>query len=53
MKKCTICGTELNRQTLDIDKMFSKEEADRLFNVRKDKGVCSECSITMLMLNLQ
>jgi len=53
MKNCTICGTELNKKSLDITKMLSKEEGERLFSVRRDRGICSECSITMLMLNLQ
>ena len=50
--KCKYCGSDLNEKTLDIDKMLSKEEAKRLFKVRKESGVCSECSIQMLMLNL-
>lgn len=50
--KCKYCGTDLNEKTLDIDKMFSKEEAKRLFKVRKEREVCSECSIQVLMLNL-
>ena len=50
--KCKYCGSDLNEKTLGIDKMFSKEEATRLFKVRKEREVCSECSMQMLMLNL-
>jgi hypothetical protein len=52
MKECTICKQELTDKALDIDKMLNKEEALRLKIARKASGICSECSITMLMLNL-
>lgn len=52
MKKCKLCGTILTRKSLDIDKILLKEEAERLYVIRKEKEICSECSITMLMIEL-
>ena len=50
--KCKICGTTLTKKNLDINKILSKEEALRLYKTRKERQICSECSIQMLMLNL-
>ena len=53
MKKCKICGTELNNKSLDIDKMLNKSEAKRLKKIRLNRCVCSECSMQMLMLSIK
>jgi len=53
MKKCKICKTELNNKTLGIDKMLNKSESKRLKKIRLKNGVCSECSIQMLMLSIK
>lgn len=50
--KCKVCGETLTKENLDITKMLSSEEAERLYKVRKEKSICSECSIQMIMLNL-
>lgn len=50
--KCKICGETLTKENLDITKMISKEEAKRLFKIRKERGICSACSIQMIMLNI-
>jgi hypothetical protein len=50
--KCSICRAPITEKTLDINKMFSKEEAMRLYSLRKEKQICSSCSTSYLMLNL-
>jgi hypothetical protein len=50
--KCSICGTPLTKENLDITKILSEKEAKKLYTIRKKRGVCSECSIQMIMLDI-
>ena len=52
MKKCKVCGTKLTRKSIDIDKMLNQKEAKRLEKLRLKEGLCSECSMQMLMMNI-
>lgn len=52
MKTCTICGVELTKKTLGVKNILNKEEQRKLFKIRKKSGYCSECSITLLLLDL-
>jgi hypothetical protein len=52
MKKCTICGVELNEKTIGLNNILDSEERNRLEKIRKNNGYCSECSITLMLLNL-
>ena len=52
MKKCSICNQDLTSKALDIYKMLNEEEATRLEGVRKNRGICSSCSIEMIMANI-
>jgi hypothetical protein len=50
--KCLICGSMITEKTLDISKIISKDEAMRLYTLRKEKQICSPCSTSYLMLDL-
>ena len=52
MKKCTVCGITLTASTLGIKNILNKEERDKLKKIRLNNGHCSECAITLLLLEL-
>lgn len=51
MIKCSICGAKLTENNL-VKGILNPAERARLKVVRTEKGVCSECSIQMLMLDI-
>ena len=52
MKKCNICGTTLNRGSLNVNNILKESEKKKLEKIRTKRGVCANCSIDMLMLDI-
>jgi len=50
--KCKICEVKLSSKTREINKIFDTREMRVIQSLRKDRAVCSECYIQMLMLDL-
>lgn len=49
---CSICGVKLTEKNLDINKMLSRKETKKLYSIRRKRGICSECSISMLIIDI-
>ncbi len=50
--KCQICSTKLNNKTLRMNEVFNEKERVKIKKVRKNMGLCSECFIQLLFLDL-
>jgi 5-methylcytosine-specific restriction endonuclease McrA len=52
MLKCTICGKPLTDKAMDLHHILNLKERKRLKKIRKKGGLCQECVIQLLLLNL-
>lgn len=52
MKKCTICKRPLTNKAMDLTQILDENERKRLEKIRRKRGLCSECSISLVLLSL-